>query len=420
MFKTNFVGIELKSESAKAKNVSSPDFVIVGQEDWDEIWRRNQFLIAGLAERFPSSKFLFVEMPFDFTYGIRSKQLLSASSLMRQKLKQYRQGVRFAANLPNIYVLTALKVAPDALPFGEKLNAKILAGQIRRAMQVLGISQPIFWTQNPFAASLLGQLNEKAVIYDVTDDWAALAGVSERFLERVKKGDAALLQKANCVFTCSEYLYQQKKIANSNTFLVQNGVDTQHYREIGTSDLPIASALGKIARPIIGYTGSLHPARLDVDLIYNLAETYPNYNFVFVGPNFLPTEVTKKLQTFSNVHLLGSVPYADIPKYMQAFDVLMIPHVVSNFTESLNPLKLFEYLAAGLPTVATNVAGFREYDGLFNIAKTQTEFIEAVQKTYEQKAKFDSKVARQLAQEADWQNRVEDVLTALKQVEIYD
>lgn len=395
------------------------DFVVIGQEDWDEVWRRNQFLIAGLAERFPNTKFLFVEMPFDFTYSLRSRQLLSSQSLMRRKLKQWRQGIHFVPNLPNVYTLTPVKAVPDSLAIGEKLNSKIMASQIRLAMQKLNITQPVVWTQNPFAASLLNQLNEKALIYDVTDDWAALAGTSARFLERVRKGDAALLKRATCVLTCSKYLYHQKKDSNSHTFLIPNGVEVSHYEKIGTKDLQVVPVIAEIKHPIVGYTGSLHLARLDIDLICQLAKSYPDHNFVFVGPNFLPLEVTTKLRTFPNIHLLGAVPYLQIPNYMQAFDALMIPHVISNFTESLNPLKMFEYLAAGLPVIATDIAGVRDYRETFKVAASTEEFIQGISEVLANKVFFSKEKARQLAEKADWRNRVETVLKVLEQVEIY-
>jgi len=395
-----------------------PGFIILGQEDWDEIWRRNQFLIAGLARRFPATAFLFVELPFDLTYGLRSRQLFRSGSPVRHKLATMRRGVRPVAGFPNIYTLVAAKLLPDACPVGESFNACLAAQIIRRAMARIGLERPVLWTQNPFASPLLGRLGERGVIYDVTDDWTALDGASPRFIARVTAGDARLTGRADCVIACSPYLYTRKQAQNLHTVLIPNGVDVDHYRRIGAPDAPIASRMTALPRPVMGYTGSLHEARLDIDLVCALAKARPDNSLVFIGPIFLPKRVEERLQAFPNIHLLGQVPYREIPAYMQGCDALMIPHRVSQFTESLNPIKLFEYLAAGLPVVATAVAGVREYADTFKIARTHHEFITLAEDVLSGQERHDRDGARRLAQAASWEARVGAVLEALTQVGI--
>jgi glycosyltransferase involved in cell wall biosynthesis len=389
-----------------------PGFIILGQEDWDEVWRRNQFLIAGLARRCPATKFLFVELPFDLTYGLRSRQIFRPRSPVQRKLACMRRGIRRVAGLPNIYTLVAPKLLPDALPVGERLNAALAAGVIRRALVRIGVERPILWTQNPFAAPMLGHLGEQWVIYDVTDDWTVLEGTSPRFIARAQVGDALLTRRADCVIACSPYLYTRKQIRNPRTVLIPNGVDVEHYRGVGAPDTPVAPRIAALPHPILGYTGSLHEARLDLDLVCALAAARPDVSLVFVGPIFLPQRAQERLRRFANIHLLGPVPYREIPAYMQGCNALMIPHRVSEFTESLNPIKVFEYLAAGLPVVATAVAGVREYTSIIKIAHSYAEFIRSVEDTIRGKAFCDRDEARRLAQAASWESRIDAVLDA--------
>src|SRR2546426_868126 len=100
-------------------------FLVLGQEDWDEIWRRNQFLIAGLARRFPATRFLFVELPFDLTYSLRSGQIFRRGSPARYKLAQWRHGLRSVPDIPNIAVFVPPKVLPATLRLGDRINRRI-------------------------------------------------------------------------------------------------------------------------------------------------------------------------------------------------------------------------------------------------------------------------------------------------------
>src|SRR6185503_17721678 len=115
------------------------------------------------------------------------------------------------------------------------------------------------------------------------------------------------------------------------------------------------------------YVGSLHDARLDVELVAELAEALPQVNVLLVGPDSLVDESRRLLQRHRNTRLLGVRPYNEVPAYLQHADVVIVPHRVSPFTESLDPIKAYECLAITTPTVATPVAGFREHADTLNV-----------------------------------------------------
>ena len=112
--------------------------------------------------------------------------------------------------------------------------------------------------------------------------------------------------------------------------------------------------------PVVLYVGSLHDERLDVPLVVELARARPDVQVVLVGPDFLSAAAEAELRALDNIHLLGSRPYERVPGYMHHADVVIVPHLVNPFTESLDPIKAYECMAAGRPTIATPVAGFRE------------------------------------------------------------
>ena len=120
------------------------------------------------------------------------------------------------------------------------------------------------------------------------------------------------------------------------------------------------------------YVGTLHENRLDVPLVAELAAAAPDVAFALVGPDSLATFSRATLQARSNVRLLGPKHHRNVPAYLQHADVVIVPHVVSAFTESLDPIKAYECLAVSTPVVATPVAGFREHKGLMHIASRES------------------------------------------------
>jgi glycosyltransferase involved in cell wall biosynthesis len=190
-------------------------------------------------------------------------------------------------------------------------------------------------------------------VYDVTDDWL-LAPFPERELSRLRALDRLALVGAKEVVVCSPSLAATRGRERDVT-LIPNGVDVDHFREPRTRppDLPPS--------PVAVYVGSLHDARLDAELVAAVARHDPELSVVLIGPDSLDRSSRRMLQASANVRLLGTRPYADIPGYLQHADVILVPHRITPFTESLDPIKAYECLAVETPTVATAVAGFREH-----------------------------------------------------------
>ncbi len=162
--------------------------------------------------------------------------------------------------------------------------------------------------------------------------------------------------------------------------MIPNGVDFDRYHPSSLSKLECPADLESIKRPIAGYTGTLHSSRLDLNLVRNTAKEAPDISFVFVGPNCLTEQETKDLQA-PNIHLLGSRSYQELANYISRFDLCMTPHLVNDFTESLDPLKLYEYMSTGKPIVSTPCAGFRDQPGLIALAQTADGFAHAIRRS---------------------------------------
>ena len=336
------------------------DVIFVSLEDWDELWRRNQFVCAELVRRHAGQRVLFIGVPRDVRTELRHGRV---KGLLRRTMSP----------VLGITATRPLKWLPDAVPGGPAVNRWLFRRHVRRAARRLGLVRPVLWVNPHWAGHLAGRMGEATTVYDVTDDWAAMTQ-SSRLRRLVEGQDADLCRRADAVIVCSERLAELKRPLSRHVHLVANGVDAGHYAGVLDGG-PAAAGFDQWRRPVLGYTGTVHADRVDVELVRALAASWPG-SVVLVGPNYLSAADVQGLR-LSNVHLVGPVAYADVPGVMAGFDVCIVPHRMTAFTESLNPIKLWEYLAAGKPIVATDVAGFRDFPDLVRLARTAEGFVAA-------------------------------------------
>jgi glycosyltransferase involved in cell wall biosynthesis len=250
---------------------------------------------------------------------------------------------------------------------------------------------------------MVGKMEEAGAVYDITDDWASLSQrpSSQR---RVHEQDAELCRGANAVIVCSKRLFELKRTLTKNLHLVPNGVHAEHYDRVANGVGSLPSEAMQWPRPVLGYTGTIHPDRIDVELLMELSKRLGHGSIVLIGPNHFDNNVSNSLRRLGNVFLPGAVAYAEISEYMRAFDVCIVPHRVTPFTESLNPIKLWEYLATGKPIVSTPVAGFRDYPQFVRIAETAETFHnEAIAAVRE--APHNGEARREEARTQSWRSR---------------
>jgi len=376
--------------------------IFVSLEDWDEVWRRNQFLCAGLARRFPDHKILFVGLARDVSHGLRHRRLGTLRAEPVQPVPEY----------PNVTLLRPLKVFPNTLSWGRRANEALARHQVRRAALTVGVTRPLLWLNPHSAIHMAGRMGEKAVVYDITDDWISPIQ-SDRMRRLTTAQDAALCRRADAIIVCSQKLMDMKRPLTRQLFLVPNGVETDHYRSVLNADGPRPEASMGWRKPVFGYAGTVHPERVDVALVERLARSFPQGTVALVGPDLLSPADRALLDALGNVARTGPVPYRRLPDYLRTFDVCITPHCMSNFTESLNPIKLWEYLAAGKPIVSTDVAGFRDYPHLVHLAPDADAFVAACHKALREPASCGP--ARQAeAQKHTWDARLDCVLSILE------
>ena len=219
------------------------------------------------------------------------------------------------------------------------------------AAAALRLVDPLVWV-NDASYARWALATGWPTIYDITDDWL-LAPMAPRRAARLQADDELLLERSGAVVVCSPDLARTRG-GRRAVDLIPNGVDVELFRTPQPRPVELPN------RTVAVYVGTLHEERLDIPLLLALADARPDLAIALVGPDSLGPAATARLAGVPTIHLLGPQPYDRVPAFLQHADVVVIPHLVNPFTESLDPIKAYECLAAGRPTVATPVAGFRD------------------------------------------------------------
>ena len=255
-----------------------------------------------------------------------------------------------------------------------------VARELKRVEKILNLRNIVFFSYNPMFVEFIGKLNEKLFVFDTVDNW--LEHPTYPRLIRKRKLIAnyeAIAKKADLIFTVSEELKEFYKKLNreKDVHWIPNGVDYEHFND--EQKVNKTNELSKFDKPIIGYLGTIE-SRIDIDLIAKIAKAHKDKEIVLCGPIWpiVKHEINKKLGHFKNIHLLGRIKFDDAPNYVNRFNVAIIPHKLNAFVQSMNPMKMYDYLACGKPIVATGGAGLSMFKENIHLADDPDKFIEAI------------------------------------------
>jgi glycosyltransferase involved in cell wall biosynthesis len=316
--------------------VKPPDVFVAGLHlRWDGVWQRPHHLLSRLAQRLPV---IVVEEPYGAAVD--------------------RDEVRTEGNLS---VIRPLRRRGWGAPL---VDAQALA----TARALIGARRCGAWLYTPMMSELIEACAAAPVVYDVMDDLAnfdfAPAGMRER--------EAALLERADVVFTGGRTLYENRRAYGAKVHCVPSGVELARFAaDVGPH--PLTAMLGG---PVFAYVGVIDE-RLDYALIAALADAFPRGHVVLVGPVIKVDPAL--LPQRANVHFTGRLPYAWLPSLLAGVDVALMPFAINRATASISPTKTLEYFAARRPVVSTPVADVvAEYGEIVYVAAGAQAFIAAV------------------------------------------
>jgi glycosyltransferase involved in cell wall biosynthesis len=377
------------------------DLVCLGFADWDAPLPTNQHqLMLRLARR---NRVLFVE-----SLGLRGAQL--AGGDLRRIVRRVRLGLGPPRESDGVYVLS-----PIVLPFHQsaaarRVNARVLPLLVRRAARRLGMERPLLWAYVPQAEVLIPALRPRLVVYHCVDDIAAQKGVHA---ESFRAAEERFAQRADLVIASSAPLAERMRGLARHVLYAPNVADTERFAtalEPGVVD----PAMERLHRPRVAFHGAIVATKLDVGLLVTLARLRPEWSFALVGPTGAgdPATDVSALEREPNIHLLGARAYEALPAILRGADAAIIPYAINQLTRSIFPMKVYEYLAAGLPVVTTPLPALAGVEGLEAAADA-----ESMAAALDRELAADSPERRtersRAAARHSWETRLEEISDAL-------
>ena len=298
-----------------------------------------------------------------------------------------------------------IRVFPLQSRFPKKISHAFIKWQERKAFHKLADNIPAIIYTIPMA------IPEKAnpLVFDCIDDFAAFGRSRDKNRERLQY---KIAKKSDVIWATSKKLYELLHSEfPEKTHFIPNGSDVNHFSiAIGFSpEVNRALLAGK--RALVGYCGAIS-SWFDFKLLIDVSKRLSDVQFVLVGPIY--TKVSKAWP--ENITVLGAQPYSKLPWILKECDCCIIPFVLNDLTNATNPIKLYEYFAAGKPVVSTPLIEVERFksNGILETAGTADEFAMAIERSINTSWSKD-KIKRRLmiAKENSWEARFE---TAFKSI----
>ena len=298
-----------------------------------------------------------------------------------------------------IHDLTPVSI-PWFVPPIRKFNGFLGCRFMQKLCRDYQVQSPVLVTTFPCTVDTFRAVRQETTqIYYCVDEWTEYPGLHP---QRWKTMEQELLELVDGSAFTSRDLLQRKSNNRPNLYL-PHGVDYEHFSGTGKNET-VPDFLATLPKPVIGFFGTID-TRVDIGVIASLAKRFPQFSFVVVGRSLISMDI---LQGLTNVYYTGPVSYAELPGYARSFDFGLIPYFLNNFNKSVNPLKLMEYFAIGLPVISTKLPDILDVPGPLIFASTHQEFGDQLENVLSQDVAALKNQARETAKNNSWDSRAED------------
>lgn len=321
------------------------DMIVFCHLRWQFVYQRPQHIISRMAQ---TMKVLFIEEPLHYTENEKSGNLILVDDMLHVLQPNVRDIESIATLIP-AYVK----------------NKNISIG----------------WFYSASFSPLLESIHFDTIVYDCMDELSLFKGAPEHLINQEKY----LMAHADIIFTGGKSLYESKKELHPNVYCFPSSVDEPHFAQ-ALNGIDLASDIENIQSPIVGYYGVIDE-RIDLELIDQAAKKLPHVSFVMIGP--LAKIVDNDLPRQNNIHYLGMKSYDELPHYLKAFDIAMMPFALNDATKYISPTKTLEYMAAGKPIISTKIMDVvRDYSSCVSLIESDSEFCNAITTLLDKKNQF--------------------------------
>jgi len=392
--------------------ISGKDIVCISSIDWGFLWQGHQEIASRLAQA--GNRILYVE-----NTGVRSPGLADVGRVSERLVKWARSlrsgGVREVA--PNIYVCSPLVLPPFGARWQRLFNRRVLLPLVRRTARRLGMQDTLIWTYLPTDTALdliqLLRTPRSVVVYYCIADFEQLTP----WVNQLRQSEKEIIECSDVIFAQGPELAARSARWNRNVHVFPFGVNLDAFPLVENPNRDAApeaedpsgpGLLQSLPRPIIGYVGGLHQ-HVDYGMLLEMARACPDWSWVFVGA--IQTSVAD-LAGLPNTYLLGQQAHGSLVRYIRQFDVCIVPYVNSQFTATVVPTKINEYLAVGKPVVSTELPAVRDFNAQHDILHTTStepkNFLLAIERAL-QLGTDEAAIARgrAVAELGNWDSRLE-------------
>src|SRR5215813_6304012 len=343
--------------------------ICFGGEDW---WYHHPHSKAHLMRKFAraGNKVIFVNSISMGLPGLAHKDLLPR---IKRKLGSYSKLARQTEEGITV-------VSPASLPFfgtaaARAVNRRLLAAQVGKLARSRGLAKPVLWIAIPTAAEMIGTLDEAAVVYQVSDKYDANTMDHATDPSLIRRLHERAIDAADLVFYSGRKLFNEATRGCERSYLLEQGVDFEHWRRVADDGLAVPPEVANIPRPRLGYFGAIEPWLVDQELIKRAARERPEWHWIFIGNKSRGLEI----EGLPNAHFLPPVPYAELPNYAAGFDVCVLPwETEQSFTSYGSAIKVREYLATGKPVVIAPLPEYEPMSDVLRIARSREKFLQLV------------------------------------------
>lgn len=323
-----------KNKSFGKNEEHTYDMIVFCHLRWDFVYQRPQHIISRMAKQY---KVLFIEEPW-MRENEKESRLIKLSDMLH-------------VLQPNVNSIAEIK---DVLP-----------------QFVSNTSNIIGWFYSPSFVPIIDYFDFSTIIYDCMDELSLFKEAPEKIIEQEKY----LIAQADLVFTGGKSLYESKAKLHKNVHCFPSSVDQSHFAH-ALNSVAIPADIASIPSPLVGYFGVIDE-RIDLTLLREVASRRTDVSFVMIGP--IAKINQDDLPKGNNIHYLGMKDYKDLPAYLKAFDLAMMPFALNDATKFISPTKTLEYMAAYKPIASTAITDVvSDYGHCISIVHNIQDFEKAI------------------------------------------
>lgn len=379
--------------------VGNDNIVFFGPSDW---WGMNPSSGTHIASKLSeSNKVLYINPISTDIAGTISASGMTGSLFVKikRKLKSYLKLIR--KENTNLYILSPFYFPIQGTYFWDNINNFLINIQLNLAVFYLDMRTPILWVEDVRAADFLKSRKWKLILFHVSDLFTESRYTKNKLALHAR--DEIITKNSDLIICVSKQLYKLKKNDNKNVYYLPHGVDFSFFKNASINRSKKSFVPDEYTK-VIGYYGTLTSSN-DIELLEYCASELSHFYFIFAGQ--ITAGDYSKLKNMKNVKFLGKLNYAEIPALCASFDLCLLPWKMSNWIKHCNPLKLFEYMAAGKPIVSVPIYEVvNNYSEIVSIGKDKEEFKNAILWELKNDNNIRSQKRISIAEKNDWSSYV--------------